>query len=46
MALDCHLSLRPNLKTRANYRSNSIPNSMLVETIIEDLVTAGWKPEE
>ena len=46
MALDRYLSLRPNLKTRANYRSSFLPNSVLADTIIDGLIKAGWKPEE
>ena len=46
VALKRYLSLRPNLKTRENYRKSFLPNSILSETIIEGLVKAGWKPEE
>ena len=46
IALDRYLSLRPNLKTRDNYRNSFLPNSVLSETIIEGLIKAGWKPEE
>ena len=46
LALDRYLSLRPNLKTRANYRSSFLPNSVLADTIIDGLIKAGWKPEE
>ena len=46
IALDRYLSLRPNLKTRDNYRNSFLPNSVLSETIIEGLIKSGWKPEE
>ena len=35
IALDRYLALRPNLKTRANYRSSFIPNSVLADRMIE-----------
>ena len=46
MALDIYLALRPNLKTREDYRNNFITNSVLADTIIEGLIKAGWKPED
>ena len=45
-ALDRYLTLRPNLKTRDDYRRLFIPNSTLADPIIEGLVKAGWEPEE
>jgi Tfp pilus assembly protein PilF len=45
-ALDRYLTLRPNLKTRDDYRRIFIPNSALADPIIEGLVKAGWEPEE
>ena len=44
-ALNLYLSLRPNLKTRENFRQIFVPNSMLTDPIIEGLVKAGWEPE-
>jgi len=44
-ALNQYLSLRPNLKTRDNFRQIFVPNSMLTDPIIEGLVKAGWEPE-
>ena len=46
MALDTYLALRPNLKTREDYRNSFITNSVLADTIIEGLIKAGWKPED
>jgi len=46
MVLDTYLALRPNLKTREDYRNSFITNSVLADTIIEDLIKAGWKPED
>ena len=45
-ALDRYLALRPNLKTREDYRRIFIPNSVLADPIIEGLCLAGWVPEE
>ena len=45
-ALDRYLALRPNLKTRDDYRRIFVPNSALADPIIEGLVKAGWEPEE
>ena len=45
-ALDRYLALRPNLKTRDDYRRIFIPNSTLADPIIEGLVKAGWEPDE
>ena len=44
-ALDRYLALRPNLKTREDYRRIFIPNSVLADPIIEGLCLAGWVPE-
>jgi adenylate cyclase len=46
MALDRYLALRPNLKTRDDYRRIFVPNSALADPIIEGLVKAGWEPDE
>ena len=45
-ALDRYLTLRPDLKTRAQYRRISIPNSALADLMVEGLVKAGWEPDE
>jgi adenylate cyclase len=45
-ALDRYLALRPNLKTRDDYRSIFVPNSALANPIIEGLVKAGWETDE
>jgi len=45
-ALDRYLTLRPDLKVRDDYRRIFVPNSALVDPIIEGLVKAGWKPED
>ena len=41
-----YLNLRPNLKTRSDYKKMFIPNSVLADTIIDGLTKAGWKPED
>ena len=46
MVLDTYLALRPNLKTREDYRNSFITNSVLADTIIEGLIKAGWNPED
>ena len=46
IALDRYLALRPNLKTRANFRSSFTPNSVLADPMIEGLIKVGWKPED
>jgi len=46
IALDRYLALRPNLNTRANFRSSFTPNSVLADPMIEGLIKAGWKPED
>ena len=45
-ALDRYLALRPNLKTRDDYRRIFVPNSALADPIIEGLVKSGWEPDE
>ena len=45
-ALERYLDLRPNLKTREDYKKIFIPNSVLAEPIIEGLCLAGWEPED
>ncbi|MED5342474.1 MAG: adenylate/guanylate cyclase domain-containing protein, partial [SAR324 cluster bacterium] len=45
-ALERYLELRPNLKTREDYKRIFIPNSVLAEPIIEGLCLAGWEPED
>ena len=45
-ALDHYLALRPNLKTREDYRRIFVPNSALAAPIIEGLIKAGWEPEK
>ena len=45
-ALDRYLDLRPNLKTREDYKRIFIPNSVLADHIIEGLCLAGWEPED
>ncbi|MBP50365.1 MAG: hypothetical protein CL396_09835 [Acidiferrobacteraceae bacterium] len=44
-ALDEYLELRPNLKTREDYKKIFVPNSSLANILIEGLVKAGWEPE-
>ena len=43
--LNRYLSLRPNLKTKDDFKQIFVPNSMLTDPIIEGLVKAGWEPE-
>ena len=45
-ALDVYLSLRPNLKTKDDYKKIFVPNSSLADIIIEGLCLAGWEPED
>jgi TolB-like protein/class 3 adenylate cyclase len=45
-ALDEYLELRPNLKTREDYKKIFVPNSSLADILIEGLVKAGWEPED
>ena len=43
--LDQYLKARPNLKTREDYKTLFIPNTNLVEKMIEGLIKAGWEPK-
>ena len=45
-ALDEDLSLRPNLKTKDDYKNIFVPNSNLADILIEGLFMAGWEPNE
>jgi adenylate cyclase len=45
-ALNEYLSLRPNLKTKEDYKRIFVNNSSLADIIIEGLCRAGWKPED
>ena len=45
-ALNEYLSLRPNLKTKEDYKRIFVNNSSLADILIEGLCRAGWKPEE
>ena len=44
-ALDNYLVLRPNLKTREDFKKIFVPNSALGDILIEGLIKAGWEPE-
>jgi len=44
-ALDDYLKLRPNLKTKDDYKKIFVPNSSLADILIEGLVKAGWEPD-
>ena len=44
-ALDDYLALRPNLKTREDFKKIFVPNSALGDILIEGLIKAGWEPE-
>jgi len=44
-ALEEYLSLRPNLKTKEDYKRIFVPNSSLADILIEGLCKAGWKPK-
>jgi len=44
-ALDHYLALRPNLKTREDFKKIFVPNSALADILIEGLIKAGWEPE-
>jgi len=43
-ALEEYLSLRPNLKTKKDYKRIFVPNSSLADILIEGLCKAGWNP--
>jgi TolB-like protein/class 3 adenylate cyclase len=45
-ALNEYLSLRPNLKTKEDYKRIFVNNSSLADILIEGLCRAGWKPED
>jgi tetratricopeptide (TPR) repeat protein len=45
-ALNEYLELRPNLKTKDDYKKIFVPNSSLADIIIEGLCMAGWEPNE
>jgi adenylate cyclase len=45
-ALNEYLELRPNLKTKDDYKKIFVPNSSLADIIIEGLCLAGWEPED
>ena len=45
VAVERYLEMRPNLKTRDDFRKIFVPNSMLTEPIIEGLIKAGWQAE-
>ena len=44
-ALDEYLSLRPNLKTKDDYKNIFVPNSSLADILIEGLCSAGLEPK-
>ena len=44
-ALDEYLKLRPNLKTRDDFKKIFVPNSYLADILIEGFIKAGWEPE-
>ena len=45
-ALNEYLELRPNLKTKDDYKKIFVPNSSLADILIEGLCLAGWGPED
>ena len=45
-ALNEYLELRPNLKTKDDYKRIFVPNSSLADILIEGLCMAGWEPED
>jgi len=45
-ALNEYLELRPNLKTKDDYKRIFVPNSSLAEVLIDGLCKAGWTPSE
>ena len=45
-ALNEYLELRPNLKTKDDYKKIFVPNSSLADILIEGLCRAGWEPED
>jgi len=44
-ALEEYLLLRPNLKTKEDYKRIFVPNSSLTNILIEGLCRAGWRPQ-
>jgi adenylate cyclase len=45
-ALNEYLELRPNLKTKDDYKKIFVPNSSLADILIKGLCMAGWEPED
>ena len=45
-ALNEYLELRPNLKTKDDYKNIFVHNSSLADILIEGLCMAGWEPNE
>ena len=45
-ALNEYLELRPNLKTKDDYKRIFVNNSSLADILIEGLCMAGWEPED
>ena len=45
-ALNEYLELRPNLKTKDDYKKIFVPNSSLADILIDGLCRAGWEPED
>jgi TolB-like protein/tetratricopeptide (TPR) repeat protein len=45
-ALSEYLELRPNLKTKDDYKRIFVTNSSLADILIEGLCMAGWEPED
>ena len=45
-ALNEYLELRPNLKSKDDYKNIFVPNSSLADILIEGLCMAGWEPED
>ena len=46
IALNEYLELRPNLKTKDDYKRIFVNNSSLADILIEGLCRAGWEPKE
>ena len=44
-ALNEYLELRPNLKTKDDYKRIFVHNSSLADIFIEGLIKAGWNPK-
>jgi hypothetical protein len=44
--LNEYLELRPNLKTKDDYKRIFVTNSSLADILIEGLCMAGWEPED